>query len=128
MPIRHAGILAKRTSTWLRDHFWRNTMPPRTSKPTTWNEFLPISIPITVIVLLSLWDMGCSLSLAPLARFVAGGAGARPDHPISGHPSSDDSVDDITRCGRKIAKTGGRRRIARSKTQKSPNHAGPGSL
>src|SRR6516165_7209314 len=82
MPIRHAGILAKRTSTWLRDHFWRNTMPPRTSKPTTWNEFLPISIPITVIVLLSLWDMGCSLSLAPLARFVAGGAGARPDHPI----------------------------------------------
>src|SRR6516164_10166677 len=85
MPIRHAGILAKRTSTWLRDHFWRNTMPPRTSKPTTWNEFLPISIPITVIVLLSLWDMGCSLSLAPLARFVAGGAGARPDHPISGN-------------------------------------------
>src|SRR5262245_14184551 len=85
MPIRHDGILAKRASTWLRDHFWRNTMPPRSSKPTTWNEFLPISIPITVIVLLRLWDMGCSLSLAPLARFVAGRAGARPDHPISGH-------------------------------------------
>src|SRR4029450_6450807 len=84
MPIRHADILAKRASTWLRDHFWRNTMPPRSSKPTTWNEFLPISIPITVIVLLRLWDMGCSLSLAPLARFVAGGAGARPDHPING--------------------------------------------
>src|SRR5215467_6142669 len=88
MPIRHDGILAKRASTWLRDHFWRNTMPPRSSKPTTWNEFLPISIPITVIVLLSLWDMGCSLSLAPLARFVAGGAGARPDHPISGQPNA----------------------------------------
>jgi hypothetical protein len=66
-------------------YFWRNTMPPRSSKPTTWNEVLPISIPITVIVLLRLWDMGCSLSLAPLARFVAGGAGARPDHPIKGH-------------------------------------------
>jgi hypothetical protein len=37
---------------------------------------------------LSLWDMGCSLSLAPLARFVAGGAGARPDHPISSHVST----------------------------------------
>src|SRR6476620_10365069 len=85
MPIRHAGILAKRTSTWLRDHFWRNTMPPHTSKPTTWNQFLPMSIPITVTVLLRVWDMGCSLSLAPLARFVAGRAGARPDHPISGH-------------------------------------------
>jgi hypothetical protein len=27
------------------------------------------------------------LSLQPLARFVTGGAGARPDHPISGHRS-----------------------------------------
>jgi hypothetical protein len=25
------------------------------------------------------------LSLEPLARFVTGGAGARPDHPMSGH-------------------------------------------
>ena len=28
--------------------------------------------------------MACSLSLEPLARFVTGGAGARPDHPING--------------------------------------------
>jgi hypothetical protein len=27
--------------------------------------------------------MACSFALEPLARFVAGGAGARPDHPIS---------------------------------------------
>jgi hypothetical protein len=40
MPTRQAGILAKRASTWLRDHFWRSTMLPRPSKPTTWNEFL----------------------------------------------------------------------------------------
>jgi len=33
---------------------------------------------------LRFWDMACSLSLEPLARFVTGGAGARPDHPISG--------------------------------------------
>src|SRR5262249_39426350 len=92
MPIRHGGILAKRASTWLRDHFWRSTMLPRQSKPTTWNEFLPISIPITLIVLLRLWDMGCSLSLAPLARFVAGGAAARPDHPITGSQTSEFAV------------------------------------
>jgi hypothetical protein len=29
--------------------------------------------------------MTCSLCLEPLARFVTGGAGARPDYPISGH-------------------------------------------
>jgi hypothetical protein len=28
--------------------------------------------------------LACSLSLEPLARFVTGGAGARPDHPIIG--------------------------------------------
>jgi hypothetical protein len=34
-----------------------------------WNEFLPISMPTTVIALLRFWDMACSLSLAPLASF-----------------------------------------------------------
>src|SRR6516165_292924 len=42
-------------------------------------------MPITATSLLRFWDMACSLSLEPLARFVTGGAGARPDHPISGH-------------------------------------------
>src|SRR6266853_2548970 len=45
MPIRHGGILASRASTWSRDHFCRSTMAPRASWPTTWNEFLPISMP-----------------------------------------------------------------------------------
>jgi hypothetical protein len=40
------GILASRASTWPRDHFCRITMAPRTSWPTTWNEFLPTSMPI----------------------------------------------------------------------------------
>src|SRR4249919_2969874 len=46
MPIRQGGILAKRVSTWPRDHFCRSTIAPRSSRPTTWNEFLPISMPI----------------------------------------------------------------------------------
>src|ERR1700686_5349419 len=66
MPIRHVGILAKRASTWPRDHFCRSMIAPRSLWPTTWNEFLPISIPITAIALSNFWDMACSLSLAPL--------------------------------------------------------------
>ena len=58
-------MLAKRASTWPRDHFCRSTMAPRASWPTTWNEFLPISMPITAITLSNFWDMACSLSLAP---------------------------------------------------------------
>jgi len=41
---RQGGILASRASTWPRDHFCRSTMAPRASWPTTWNEFLPISM------------------------------------------------------------------------------------
>ena len=41
-------------------------------------------MPITATALLMFWDMACSLSVAPLAKFVPGGAGARPDHSISG--------------------------------------------
>src|ERR1700676_2050209 len=66
MPIRHVGILAKRASTWPRDHFCRSMIAPRSLWPTTWNEFLPISMPITAIALSNFWDMACSLSLAPL--------------------------------------------------------------
>src|SRR5262245_8029348 len=58
-----------RASTWPRDHFCRSTMAPRASWPTTWNEFLPISMPITAIVVLGICDMARSLSLAPLASF-----------------------------------------------------------
>ena len=34
MPMRHGGILAKRASTWLRDHRCRSTIAPRSSWPT----------------------------------------------------------------------------------------------
>src|SRR3954468_19296488 len=65
MPIRQGGMLARRASTWPRDHFCRSTMAPRASWPTRWNEFLPISMPITAIAVLGVWDMAYSLSLAP---------------------------------------------------------------
>src|SRR5262245_53788173 len=86
MPIRHGGRLASRVSTCPRDHFCRSTIAPRRSWPTTWNEFLPISMPITAIALLSFSDMACSLTLVPRGQFrLLAGAGARPDHPISRH-------------------------------------------
>jgi hypothetical protein len=60
--------------------------------PSPVNEFLPISMPITATALLRFWDMACSLSLEPLARFVTGGAGARPDHSITGSHTRTQSV------------------------------------
>jgi hypothetical protein len=39
-------MFASRASTWPRDHFYRNTIAPRLSSPMTWNEFLPMSMPI----------------------------------------------------------------------------------
>jgi hypothetical protein len=35
-----------------RDHLRRSTMAPRPFRPTTWNEFLPISMPMTPTALL----------------------------------------------------------------------------
>src|SRR5215467_12280985 len=74
MPIRQGDRLASLASTCPRDHFCRSTISPRLSCPTTWNEFLPISMPTTAIALLSLCDMACSLTLAPPSqlRWLAG--------------------------------------------------------
>src|SRR5262249_52410037 len=44
------GMLAIRASIWLRNHFCRNTIAPRRSSPTTWNEFLPMSMPIVATI------------------------------------------------------------------------------
>jgi hypothetical protein len=65
IPIKQGDRLASRASTWPRDHFCRSTIAPCLSWPTTWNEFLPISMPITATALLSLCDMACSLTLLP---------------------------------------------------------------
>src|SRR5262249_4114189 len=46
--------------------------------------FLPISMPITAIALLSFSDMACSLTLLPPGQLrLLAGAGARPDHPLT---------------------------------------------
>src|SRR5215468_8702412 len=66
MPIRHGGMFASRVSIWPRDHFCRSTIAPRRSRPTTWNEFLPISMPIVAMVAIDLLDMAVLHStLAP---------------------------------------------------------------
>src|SRR5215813_11136371 len=66
MPIRHGGIAASRASIWPRDHFCRSTIAPRRSRPTTWNEFLPISMPMVATVAVDLSDMAVlRLTLAP---------------------------------------------------------------
>src|SRR5258707_15618111 len=66
MPIRQGGIAASRASIWPRDHFCSSTIAPRRSRPTTWNEFLPISMPIVAMVAIDLLDMAVlHLTLAP---------------------------------------------------------------
>src|SRR5512132_24693 len=77
MPTRQGGVLANRASTCPRDHFCRSTIAPRRSRPTTWNEFLPISIPITAITLLGSSAMGMLLSLNASCQLIADSAGAR---------------------------------------------------
>ena len=71
MPIRQAGILESLVSTWPRDHFCLSTIVPRPSRPTTCNKFLPISIPITAITLLSFSVLACSFRWMPLASLLA---------------------------------------------------------
>src|SRR5215813_10348950 len=92
MPIRHGGIFASRAPTCPRDHFCRSTIAPRPSRPTTWNVFLPISIPITVVTLISFSAMGVLLSIECLCQPIADSAGARPDHPITGLAGTNDFV------------------------------------
>src|SRR6266566_7135955 len=81
MPIRHVGRLASLASIWPRDHFCRSTIAPRSSWPTTWNEFLPISMPMAAILELT-GDMACSLSSVPHASFYRrrGWSTAGPSH------------------------------------------------
>jgi hypothetical protein len=71
MPIRHGGMLATRDSIWLRDHFCRSTIAPRRSRPMTWNEFLPMSMPIVATIGVDLLDMAVLLH-NPVQRPCAG--------------------------------------------------------
>src|SRR5215472_9885789 len=71
MPIRQRAILASRASTCPRDHFCRSATAPRPSRPTTWTEFLPISISIAAIIPFRISVMVCSFHLAPPASLRA---------------------------------------------------------
>src|SRR5215470_16462409 len=44
------GIAASRASIWPHDHFCCSTIAPRRSRPTTWNELLPISMPNVAMI------------------------------------------------------------------------------
>src|SRR5262245_26372218 len=56
-------MFTSRASTWPRDHLCRSTIAPRRSKPTTWNAFLPMSMPIVVISIFDLSDIAVLLYL-----------------------------------------------------------------
>src|SRR4030095_15327583 len=74
MPTRQGGMLANRISTWLRDHLCRSTTAPRRSRPMTWNEVLPISIPTTAISGMTFSDMACSfVQGAPVEDYAPAG-------------------------------------------------------
>jgi len=51
-------------------------------------RILPISMPTTATALFTVSAMACSFFGVP-ASLIAGGAGARPDHPISGSRRTD---------------------------------------
>jgi len=80
MPIRHGGMLAKRASTWPRDHFWRSIMAP-----------LVVAYNVErVLADIDANHGNCSLGHgvllgfgAPSQRLTPVGAGARPDHSIT---------------------------------------------
>jgi hypothetical protein len=65
MPIRHGGKLASRASTSPRDHFCRSTIVPCRSRPPTWNEFLPISMPIVATIGIFVGHGGPPFNRAP---------------------------------------------------------------
>src|SRR5262249_32887361 len=63
MPIRHGGTFASRASTWALDLLCRSRIAPRSSRPTTWNEFFPMSMPIVATVAVDLVNMAVLLQL-----------------------------------------------------------------
>ena len=102
MPIRQGGILASRASTWatpltgnpgrhgpacaghattIAAARWRRAHRGL-RRGTSSCEYRRRSRRFAVF---GVWDMACSLSLVPLPASLAGGVGARPDHPISRH-------------------------------------------
>src|SRR5215470_13725108 len=114
MPIRHGGMLAIRASIWPRDHFCRSTIAPRRSRPTTWNEFLPISMPMVAMVAIDLFDMAVLLQLpAPSQHHAREGqehgrtiplADIRPSVELQGSDPQLVTVSDMPRSALRMAR------------------------
>jgi hypothetical protein len=83
---RQGGTLASRASTWPRDHFCRSTDGAARIGANDVERVLADIDADHAIAVLSVWDMTCSLSLAPLCQLrLLAGQEQRPDHHISGH-------------------------------------------
>src|SRR6516162_4093587 len=61
-------MFASRAWTWPRDHLCRSTIAPRRSRPTTWNAFLPMSMPIVATGEFDLLDMVVLLCFIRLSQ------------------------------------------------------------
>ena len=86
MPMRHAGRLASHASTLATRPLLAQYDRATLFVPYDVDVFLPISMPITAILLLGVWGSAMLLlSSVPCPVWLAGRAGARPDHPILGH-------------------------------------------
>ena len=69
-------------SARMRSHY-RPGLAPCSSRPTTWNEFLPMSMPIVAPGEFALLDM-VLLCFVPHPSIIRWRAGAWPPHPVSG--------------------------------------------
>ena len=58
----------------------RSTIAPRSSRPTTWNEFLPMSMPIVATIAVDLLDMAVLLHYPVQRRAGSVGSTAGPFH------------------------------------------------
>ena len=90
MPAQYVKAYVKRNKNDAadaepRDHFCRSTIAPRPSSPTTWNDRYQCRLRQSHSVLSQPWRPP---RLGAPGQFIAGGARAWPDHPITGNRTS----------------------------------------
>ena len=79
IPIRHGGILAKRASTWPRNHFYNRAMLIVAHDMERVLADIDTNHGDCSVLCLGYGMLLCD---APSQHPIAGGAGARPDHPL----------------------------------------------
>jgi hypothetical protein len=85
MPIRHGGMLASRLSTCPRDHFCRGTIAPLRSYPTTWNEYLPMSMSMPMMAIATAGTLALAAVLGMGVLHCDGAPSSGHYRPQSGH-------------------------------------------